>query len=92
MDGHTSNSRRCKNLTLVGEARLWYVSLRPINVDWQGLQNQFRQQCSKIGNTIAELFHAWKSFHFDEITETLDAHVTCTRQVATLKATENHKF
>ena len=30
-------------LTLVGEARLWYESLRPINIDWQGLQNQFRQ-------------------------------------------------
>ena len=38
-------------LTLVGEARLWYESLRPINVDWNGLQNQFRQQYSKIGNT-----------------------------------------
>ena len=24
-------------LTLVGEARLWYESLRPIAVDWQGL-------------------------------------------------------
>ena len=24
-------------LTLVGEARLWYKSLRPINVDWNGL-------------------------------------------------------
>ena len=31
-------------LTLVAEARLWYESLRPINVDWQGLQKQFRQQ------------------------------------------------
>ena len=31
-------------LTLVGEARLWYESLRPINVDWLGLQNQSRQQ------------------------------------------------
>ena len=31
-------------LKLVGEARLWYDSLRPINVDWLGLQNQFRQQ------------------------------------------------
>ena len=30
-------------LTLVGEARLWYESLTPINVDWQGLQNLFRQ-------------------------------------------------
>ena len=26
-------------LTLVGEARLWYKSLRMINVDWAGLQN-----------------------------------------------------
>ena len=36
-------------LTLLGEARLWYQSLEPINVDWQGLQNLFRQQYSKIG-------------------------------------------
>ena len=27
--------------TLVGEARLWYESLRPINVHWNVLQNQF---------------------------------------------------
>ena len=26
-------------LTLVGEARLWYESLRPIAVDWNGLQD-----------------------------------------------------
>ena len=30
-------------LTLVGEARFWYESLRPTNVDWQGMQNKFRQ-------------------------------------------------
>ena len=36
-------------LTLLGEAILWYQSLEPINVDWQGLQNLFRQQYSKIG-------------------------------------------
>ena len=29
-------------LTLRGEARLWYESLKPIAVDWQGLQDQFR--------------------------------------------------
>ena len=46
-------------LTLVGEASLWYKSLRPINIDWQGLQNQFRQQYSKIGTTREQLFHAW---------------------------------
>ena len=38
-------------LTLFGVARLWYHSLEPINVDWQGLQNLFKQQYSKIGNT-----------------------------------------
>ena len=45
-------------LTLLGEARLWYQSLEPINVDWQGLLNLFRQQYSKIGNTREQLFHA----------------------------------
>ena len=71
-------------LTLLGEARLWYESLRPINIDWQGLQNQFRQQYSKIGNTKEQLFHAWRSFDFDENTEKLDAYVTHIRQLATL--------
>ena len=70
-------------LTLLGEARLWYHSLEPINVDWQGLQN-FLQQCSKIGNTREQLFHAWRSFNFDENTETIDALVACIRQVAKL--------
>ena len=70
-------------LTLVGEAWLWYESLRPINIDWQGLQNQIKQQYSKIGNTREQLFYAWWSFYFDENTETLDAYVTCIRQVAT---------
>ena len=30
-------------LTLTGEARLWYESLRLINIDFSGLQNIFRQ-------------------------------------------------
>ena len=34
-------------LTLVGGARLWYESLRLIAVDWNGLQDQIRQQYSK---------------------------------------------
>ena len=37
-------------LTVVGEARLWYESLKLINIDWVGLQNIFKQQYSKIGN------------------------------------------
>ena len=54
-------------LSLVGEARLWYQSLEPMNGYWQGLQNLFRQQHLKIGNTREHLFHAWRSFHFDKI-------------------------
>ena len=71
-------------LALLGEARLWYQSLEPINVDWQGLQNLFRQKYSKIGNTREQLFHAWRSFSFDVNTETIDAYVTHIRQVAAL--------
>ena len=71
-------------LTLVGEARLWYQSSEPINVDWQGLQNLFRQQYPKVVNTREQLFHTLRSFHFGKNTETMDAYVTCIRQVATL--------
>ena len=70
------------SLTLLGEARLSYQPLEPINIDWQGLQNLFRQQYSNIGNTREQLFHAWRSFNFDENTETIDTYVTCIRQVA----------
>ena len=30
-------------LTLTGEARLWYETLRPIEIDWMALQEHFRQ-------------------------------------------------
>ena len=71
-------------LMLTGEARLWYESLRLINADWTELQNSFRQQYSKIDNTREQLFHAWRSFHFEENTETIDVYIHCIRQVATL--------
>ena len=71
-------------LTLTGEARLWYKLLGLINVDWLGLQNIFRQQYSKIGSTKEQLFHAWRSFHFDKNVETIDAYVHHIRQVTTL--------
>ena len=57
-------------LTLTGEARLWYKSLRQMNVDWLELQNIFRKQYTTIGNTREQLFHGWRSFHFDENAET----------------------
>ena len=44
--------------------------------------NLFRQQYSKIGNTREQLFHVWRSFSFNENTETIDAYVTHIRQVA----------
>ena len=67
---------QCFFLTLVEEVRLWYESLRPINVDCLGLQNQFRQQYSKIGNTREQLFHAWRSLHSNDNAETLDSYIT----------------
>ena len=71
-------------LTLTGEARLWYESLKLINVNWLGLQNTFRQQYSMIGNIREHLFYACRSFHFDENAETIDAYVQHMRQVTTL--------
>ena len=63
-------------LTLTSEARLWYETLRPIEVDWTGLQDHFWQQYSKCGNTREQLFHLWRSFHYDENTETIDSYVS----------------
>ena len=71
-------------LALIGEARLWYESLRPINAEGNNLQHMFRQQYSKIGNTREQLFHTWRSFHFDKNTETIDIYVHHIRQVASL--------
>ena len=50
----------------------------------QGLQNLFRQQYSKIGNTREQLFHSWRSFSFDENMETVEAYVTHIRQMVAL--------
>ena len=72
-------------LTLLGEARLWFHSLEPLeDTTWPQLQNLFRQRYSKLGNTCEQLFHAWRSFTFDENTETIVSYVIWIRQVATL--------
>ena len=72
-------------LTLLGEARLWFQSLEPLdNVTWPELQNLLRQRYSKLGNTHEQLFHAWSSFSFNENVETIDSYVMRIRQVATL--------
>ena len=60
-------------VTLIGEARLWYESLALLDNDWPALQNIFRWQYSKIGNTPEQLFHAWRTFKFDENTDSIDS-------------------
>ena len=72
-------------LTLLGEARLWFQFIEPLeNTTWPQLQNLFRQRYSKLGNVHEQLFHAWRLSNFDENTETIDSYVTWIRQVATL--------
>ena len=71
-------------LTLVGEARNWYATLELVAMMWPELQNMFRHQYSKIGNTREQLFHAWRSFHYDENVEIPDAYVIRIKQVARL--------
>ena len=73
-------------LTLLGEARLWYEMLnaQQQQLDWAGLQECFRQQYSKFGNTREQYFHAWRSFHFDDVTDTIDGYILKVKQVAAL--------
>ena len=71
-------------LTLIGEARLWYESLAPLDDDWSALQNKFRWQYSKLGNTPKQLFHAWRTFKFDENTDMIDSYVLRMSQVAAM--------
>ena len=43
-------------LTLTGEARLWYESIRPIETDWKVVQECFRHQYSKFGVQQSNIF------------------------------------
>ena len=72
------------HVTLIGEARLWYESLAPLDNDWPALQNKFRWQYSKIGNTLEQLFHAWRTFKFDENTDSIDSYVLGMSQVTAM--------
>ena len=71
-------------VTLIGEARLWYESLALLDNDWPALQNKFRWQYFKIGYTPEQLFHAWRTFKFDENTDSIDSYVLRMSQVATM--------
>ena len=71
-------------LTLLDEDRLWYETLGAQQLDWEGLQDHFWQQYSKFGNTREQYFHAWRSFHYDENTDTIDSYIYKVKQVAAL--------
>ena len=81
-----SNDQKVRRfcLTLLGEARLGYETLGTQVLDWAGLQDHFQQQYSKFGNTIGQYFHAWRSFHYDENTDTIDSYIYKVKQVAAL--------
>ena len=68
----------------MGEARLWYETLGAAQLDWEALRDQFWQQYSKFGSTREQYFHAWRSFQFDENTDTIDSYIHKVNQVATL--------
>ena len=72
------------HVTLIVEARLWYESLAPLDNDWPALQNKFRWQYSKIGNTPEQMFHVWRTFKFDENTDSIDSYVLRMSQVAAM--------
>ena len=71
-------------MTLTGKARLWYESLALLGDDWPALQNKFRWQYSKIGNTPKQLLHAWRTSKFDENTNTIDSYILRMSQVAAM--------
>ena len=71
-------------LTLMGEARLWYETLGTAHLDWETLRDHFWQQYSKFGSTREQYFHAWRSFQFDENTDTIDSYIHKVKQVAPL--------
>ena len=71
-------------LTLIGEARLWYETLRAVQLDWDALQEHFWQQYSKFGSTREQYFHVWRSFHFDKNVDAIDTYITRIKQVAAL--------
>ena len=70
-------------LTLLGEVRIWYKTLNPDAFDWPALQNAFRQQYSKLGNTPEQYFQ-WRSFYFDENADNIDSYVTRVSQCAVM--------
>ena len=71
-------------LTLTCKASLWYETVRQVQLDWLTMQECFRHQYSKFGNTREQYFHVWRSFQFDEATDTIDGYILKVKHVAAL--------
>ena len=71
-------------VTLIGKARLWYELLVQLDNDWPALQNKFRWQYSKTSDTPEQLFHAWRTFKFDQNTDSIDSYVLRMSQVVVM--------
>ena len=48
------------------------------------MQEHFREQYSKFCNTREQYFHVWRSFHYDENTDTIDSYVSKIKQAGVL--------
>ena len=48
------------------------------------LARAFRQQYSKFGSTREQYFQVWRSFYYDENTDTIDSYISKIKQVAAL--------
>ena len=53
-------------------------------MDWNALQTHFKQQYSKFVSSREQYFHVWRSFHYDEIEDTIDSYILKVKQVASL--------
>ena len=66
--------------------KLDYVNIQyiPFQGNWEGLPKRFRTKFSKISNAREQLSHPWRTFHFGENAETINAYVHRIRQVAAM--------
>ena len=65
---------------------MWYepLNIQQQQLNWEGLQDKFRQQYSKFGNTREQYFYVWRSFQFDEAPNTIHGYIQKVKQVAAL--------
>ena len=55
-----------------------------MQLDQPTLKEHFRQEYSKFVNTREQYFHVWRSFQFDEATDTIDGYIHKVKQVSAL--------